>query len=152
MSFVGGFVAGELARSVGAKALVVAGCLAASGSMALMAFNHASRVDVIVANGLMGAGMGFMFACLTPLIFAAVPAEQSGVAVGINTTLRALGGAIGAAVVPAIIASQAVVAGYPAEQAYVLGFLVIAGLMLCATICALLIPCVRPGTQPSVDK
>ncbi|MFV9431625.1 MFS transporter [Rhodococcus aetherivorans] len=143
MSFVGGFVAGGLSRIVGAKALVVMGCLAGAAAMVLMAFDHTTRVDVVVANGLMGAGLGLMFACLTPLIFAAVPVHQSGIAVGINTTLRSLGGAVGAAVLPAIIASQTVGDGYPSERAYVVGFLVVAGLMACAAFCALLIPSER---------
>lgn len=136
MSFVGGFAAGTLTRRFGGRSLVIGGCLVSAGSMVLMAFRHASFVDVVVANGLMGLGLGVMFACLTPVIFAAVPPEQSGVAMGVNTNLRSLGGAVGAALLPAIIATRTAGAPLPAERDYTVAFLVVAALLACSAACA----------------
>ena len=46
--------------------------------------------------GCSGLGIGLAFASLANLIVQAVPQEQTGVATGMNTVMRTLGGALGA--------------------------------------------------------
>ena len=59
-------------------------------------------MDVYVAAALLGVGIGFSFASLANLIVEAVRAEQTGVATGMNTIMRTIGGAIGSPVTAAV--------------------------------------------------
>src|SRR5262249_60297158 len=51
-----------------------------------------ARWEVSLAATLVGAGVGFAFASMANLIVEAVPAEQTGVATGMNTIVRTIGG------------------------------------------------------------
>ena len=53
-----------------------------------------------------GCGVGLVFACLSNLIVAAVPPEQTGVASGMNANIRTVGGSIGAAVMATIVTAS----------------------------------------------
>ena len=48
------------------------------------------------ATGLLGIGIALGFASMANLIIEAVPAEQTGVATGMNTNIRNIGAALGA--------------------------------------------------------
>ncbi|HKA95820.1 MAG TPA: hypothetical protein VKD66_06100 [Streptosporangiaceae bacterium] len=48
--------------------------------------------DMLLCSTLLGVGIGLAFAALGNLIVQAVPAHQAGVASGMNTVLRTLGG------------------------------------------------------------
>ena len=52
---------------------------------------------------LLGAGISFAFASMANLIVGAVPQSEVGIATGINTVMRTVGGAFGAAVATAIL-------------------------------------------------
>ena len=68
--------------------------------------------EFVVAGALLGAGISFAFASMANLIVAAVPQSQVGIATGINTVTRTVGGAFGAAVATAILAGHTL-AGTP---------------------------------------
>ena len=55
---------------------------------------HAQPYDMLISSALLGVGIGLAFAALGNLIVQAVPAEQTGVAGGMNTVMRTLGGAL----------------------------------------------------------
>ena len=61
------------------------------------------RWEIYVASALMGIGIGFAFASMANLIVESVPPTQTGVATGMNTIVRSIGGAIGAQVSASII-------------------------------------------------
>jgi MFS family permease len=50
---------------------------------------------MLITTALLGVGIGLAFSALGNLIVQAVPPEQTGVASGMNTVLRTLGGALG---------------------------------------------------------
>lgn len=139
-TFICGLVAAPLAVQFGAKRVVVSGCVMASAGLALLAGFHGSRIALLGINGLIGFGIGLAFSSLAALIIAAVPAEQTGVASGMNANIRTIGGSIGSAVMSTIVTSQTDSTGLPLESGYVIGFSVLAAMMLIAASAGLLIP------------
>jgi hypothetical protein len=78
-----------------------------------------------------------------------VPATQTGVANGMNTNIRTIGGAVGAAVLSSIITARMRPNGYPDESGYTHGWIVMAVLAAISVGVALTIPRVlhRPETE-----
>ena len=141
--FVTGMFAGRLARRLGGKVLVIAGCLAGCGSMAILAFAHAHEWEIYLSTAIMGVGFGLAFSAMSALVVAAVPASQTGVASGMNANIRTIGGSIGSAVMASIVTSQLAPSGLPKESGYTIGFAVMAAGLVLAALAGLLIPSMR---------
>jgi EmrB/QacA subfamily drug resistance transporter len=141
--FAVGIYAGRLARALGGKTLVIAGCLIGSGSMAILAFAHQYEWEIYLSTALMGVGFGLAFSAMSALIVAAVPPSQTGVASGMNANIRTIGGSIGSAVMASIVTSQLAPTGLPRAAGYTTGFAVMTGGLLLAALAALLMPSVR---------
>jgi EmrB/QacA subfamily drug resistance transporter len=139
-TFICGLIAAPLAVRFGAKSVVVAGCVMAAAGMTLLAGFHNAPTALLGINALMGFGIGLAFSSLAALIIAAVPAEQTGVASGMNANIRTIGGAIGSAVMSTIVTARTDASGLPLEAGYVIGFSVLAAMMLVAAAAGLLIP------------
>jgi MFS family permease len=148
MFFVGMF-AGSLARRLGGKVLVIAGCLIGSVSMALLAFAHGHEWEIYLSTAIMGVGFGLAFSSMTALVVGAVPPEQTGVASGMNANIRTIGGSIGAAVMASIVTAQLEPSGLPKEAGYTTGFAVMAAVLVGAVLAGLLIPSPRRLRQPA---
>ena len=132
--------AGMLARRFGGKTLVVAGCLAGSVAMSILAFAHAHAWEIYLAAGILGIGFGLAFSAMSALVVAAVPADQTGVASGMNANIRTIGGSIGAAVMASIVTASLLPSGLPEEAGYTIGFAVMAGCLALAALAGSLIP------------
>ena len=141
--FIVGLFAGRLARRLGGRALVIAGCLIGCAAMSMLAFAHHHQWQIYVSSGLMGIGFGLAFSAMSALIVAAVPPSQTGVASGMNANIRTIGGSIGAAVMASIVTSQLEPSGLPREAGYTIGFAVMAGGLLLAAVAGLLMPSAR---------
>jgi EmrB/QacA subfamily drug resistance transporter len=90
-----GTVAGRVARRYGSKQALVVGTAVAATSFGWLALAHRHPYDMLVSATLLGIGIGLAFAALGNLIVQAVPPNQTGVASGMNTVMRTLGGALG---------------------------------------------------------
>lgn len=141
-SFLTGIASAPIARRVGPKTVVVAGCLIAAVGMSLTALVHDTKLQLMTSAGLTGLGVGLAFACLATLIVAAVPPEQTGVASGMNANIRTIGGSIGSAVMASIVTASLFADGLPHERGYTIGFLVLASTMVLAALAGLTIPTV----------
>ena len=84
---------GRLSVAVGSKMVLVAGSLFAASSYLLLVLNHSQQWAMYVSAGLLGIGVALGFASMANLIIEAVPAEQTGVATGMNTNVRSIGAA-----------------------------------------------------------
>jgi len=136
-----GAAAGRIELRFGSRLALLAGTLATAASFLLLTLAHATRGEVLVAGLLMGAGIGLAFAALPNLIVEAVPADQTGVATGINTIARTVGGAFGTQIAGSVIAASVVVSGgAPHERGFTLAFAIITGLLVLGTLAALAIP------------
>jgi EmrB/QacA subfamily drug resistance transporter len=139
MFFVG-LLSARFARRIGPKSVVVVGCLIVASSMAIVAFAHDHVWELYLSNAISGIGMGLVFACLSNLIVAAVPPEQTGVASGMNANIRTIGGSIGAAVMASIVTANLLPNGLPQESGYTNGFLALTIVMVLAAVVGLAIP------------
>jgi EmrB/QacA subfamily drug resistance transporter len=141
--FITGQFAGRLTALLGGKALVFWGCLVSAASMAVLAFAHQQEWEIAVATGLMGVGFGFAYSAMSALVVAAVPADQTGVATGMNANIRTIGGCIGSAAMASIVTSHLARSGLPLQSGYTTGFAVMTAGLLLASVAGLLIPATR---------
>jgi MFS family permease len=142
--FVIGQFSGKLTARYGARMLVVTGSTIGAASMAIIGLAHSFRWEMYLASALMGIGFGLAFSAMSALIVIAVPAEQTGVASGMNANIRTIGGSVGAAVMATIVTSHLQPSGLPAESGYVIGFVALAGGLVLAALAGLRIPVGRP--------
>ena len=80
-------------------------------AFALLAIAHEHGWQIYLAMGILGVGIGLAFASMANLIVEAVPPTQTGVATGMNTIVRTVGGAIGSQVAAGIVTATATVTG-----------------------------------------
>ena len=64
---------------------------------------HETVLELCIGGALLGIGIGFSFASMANLVVESVPREEVGVATGINTIMRSLGGALGAQLVASLL-------------------------------------------------
>ncbi|MFC7492783.1 MULTISPECIES: MFS transporter [unclassified Nocardioides] len=146
-SFVGGVAAGRLAGRFGSKALLVVGAgLTALGTFGLTFF-HDEVWMVVVESSISGLAFGLAFAAMSNLVVDAVPQSQTGVASGMNTNIRTVGGAIGSAVIATVVTGTLQSSGVPVEDGYTHGFLVLALVATAAAVVAAFVPVVRAHTH-----
>jgi EmrB/QacA subfamily drug resistance transporter len=140
MLVVGQF-AGAIERRWGARASLIAGCTATAAGYLLLAVAHSAHWQIYVASALLGVGLGLSFAALANLIVVAVRQDQTGVATGMNTVMRTIGGAVGAQLAGTLLAGGIVsTTGLPSEGAYTAGFLMCAGALVVGVVVSLAIP------------
>jgi MFS family permease len=149
--FIIGMVAGNLARRLGSKNLVVGGSALSVVGFLLIAFEHDQKWEIYLATSLLGIGFGLAFTAMSNLIVAAVPPEQTGVASGMNANIRTIGGSLGAAFMASVVTAGAAPSGLPKESGYTNGFLLLGGALLLSALAALLIPAARRRTADSTD-
>jgi EmrB/QacA subfamily drug resistance transporter len=149
-----GPMAGRLERRFGSKPPLVAGVVFAMASFILLAVAHDASADIYVASGLLGIGIGLAFAAMANLIVVAVPADQTGVATGVNTVMRTIGGALGSQIIASILTANVIAAsGLPAERGFTIAFWLAAGVLAVGVIASLAIPGrPRPEGEPAVRR
>jgi EmrB/QacA subfamily drug resistance transporter len=138
---VAGPLAGGLGARIGFRTTLAAGAALATMAFVFLALEHAHPWQFIVSAALLGAGISFAFASMANLIVGAVPQSEVGVATGINTIMRTVGGAFGAAVATAILTGNTVAgSSLPSEDAYTAAFALSAVGGVLAIGAALLVP------------
>src|SRR5262249_27190486 len=104
--FLVGFAAGPIAHRFGSKAALVAGSLITSLPFGVVAVAHGHPYDMLVSAALLGIGIGLSFAALGNLVVQAVDEHQTGVASGMNTVMRTVGGALGGQLTATFLAAH----------------------------------------------
>ncbi|MFD0784927.1 MFS transporter, partial [Micromonospora azadirachtae] len=132
--FVAGIAAGRLEARFSAKAQLATGAVFNVAASAMLAVAHDTRLEIGVAGGLVGIGIGLAFASMANLIVANVSPGQTGVATGMNANIRTIGGAIGAAVVSSVITAHPQASGLPREAGFTTGFLLLTAIALAAAV------------------
>ncbi|HEX8122430.1 MAG TPA: MFS transporter [Solirubrobacteraceae bacterium] len=136
-----GPIGGMLGNRFGFRAVLAAGTVLAGSSFALLAFAHAHVWEFVIAGVLLGAGISFSFAAMANLIVDAVDRHDVGIATGINTIARTVGGAFGSAIVTVILTADTIGNSRTAtETAYTDAFALSAGVALLALGASLAIP------------
>ena len=131
---------GRLSKAVGSKMVLVAGSLFCASSYLLLVLEHTQQWSIYTASGLLGIGIALGFASMANLIIDAVPAEQTGVATGMNTNIRNIGAALGSGIATSLVVSGLLPDGFPKEHGYMLAFAVSGLALVVAALAALTIP------------
>ncbi|MDH6121101.1 MFS transporter [Kitasatospora sp. GAS204B] len=97
----------------GPRLPLVLGGLFGGVAMVYLALRHSAEGDIYFAAALFGLGVGMAYAAMPAFINGAVPAEQSGIANGMNAVLRTVGGAIGTAVLGATLTGSTMKFPFP---------------------------------------
>jgi MFS family permease len=135
---------GRLERRFGSKPPLLAGGLFAMMSFLMLAFARDERWEIYVAAALLGSGIGLAFAAMANLIIENVGPGQTGIATGMNTVTRTVGGAFGGAATASIIAGTIGASGYPSADGYTAAFALCAAALAVGVLTGLLIPQRRP--------
>ena len=156
--FVFGLASGRLASRIGSRAVLVIGSAISVIPFVILAAAHDQRWEIYVAMAVLGAGFGLAFSAMSILIVNAVPAQQTGVASGMNANIRTIGGSIGAAIMASVVTSSIATNGLPKEAGYTHGFTMLAVTTGLAAGAAVLVPRVRrmtasrtPGDGPHAE-
>ncbi|WP_424936179.1 MULTISPECIES: MFS transporter [Bacteria] len=140
--------AGRLARVVGPKLLLLIGAAALVAAYAFTILLHTEVWHILLANLLVGVGIGFGYASMPMLIMRSVPQNETGASNGLNALCRSLGTSTAAAVMGAVLAASSVQSGtgMPDAGGFQLAFLLGIAAAAVAFVLALLIP-VGPTTE-----
>jgi len=102
--------------------------------------------QILIANVLIGVGIGFGYSAMPMLIMRSVPQSETGASNGLNALFRSLGTSGAAAVVGAVLATHTEVIGgvpTPTPLAFQYAFLLGGGAALVALLIGLVIPAKR---------
>jgi EmrB/QacA subfamily drug resistance transporter len=139
MVLVGQF-AGRLERLFGSKPSLLAGSAFCIASFGLLLVARSAPWEIYVASGLLGIGIGLAFAAMANLIVEHVRQEQTGVATGMNTVMRTLGGAFGAQLAGTLLAANVGRGGLPTNHGYGLAFGLCAAALVAGLLAGFAIP------------
>jgi MFS family permease len=106
---------------------------------------------MLISAGLLGIGIGLAFAALGNLVIQAVPPEQTGVASGMNTVMRTLGGALGGQLAATFIAANTS-GGYPTVTGFEQTFVMATAFLIVCLLTSLLVPGARSPARGSVER
>ena len=134
-----GIYAGRISQRFGSRAALLSGTAFTTASFALLAVAHSHPYDLLIAAGLLGVGIGLAFAALGNLIVQAVPNHQTGVASGMNTVMRTLGGALGGQLSATFIAAH-IAHGHPTVTGFSETFLMATGFLLVCLVAGVFVP------------
>ncbi len=118
-------IAGKSSDRIGSRALMTAGMLCLSASLAIFSRLGLDSTFWDIFPGLVvgGFGMGLVMTPMTAAALGSVPVEKSGVGSGVLNTFRQVGGALGIAVMGAIVASYVDLGeGRPDPSSFIDGF------------------------------
>ncbi len=142
VQLVVGPCAGRIERRLGSRMQLQAGMACLLVAYAALFDAHATALELLAPTVILGLGLGLGLSSLANLIVAAVRQEQTGVAAGMNTVMRTLGGAFGAQLaVSCITASER--HGLPTDHGFTLAFGVCATALMIGLLSALIIPQAR---------
>jgi MFS family permease len=143
-------ISGALARTIGPRVLLVAGSISLILAYGFSLLFSTEVWHFVVANILIGFGIGFGYAAMPMLIMRSVPPSETGASNGLNALARSLGTSTAAAVVGVVLATFSTGEGetrVPTTQAFQISFALGIGAAVIALVLALFIP-----TRPSVGE
>jgi MFS family permease len=149
--FGGGLVSGGLSGRFGSKAVLAAGSAISVLPALMMTYGHGSAWVIYVASGVLGIGVGLAFSAMSALVVETVPAEQTGVASGMNANIRTIGGSVGCAIMASIVTSGVAEGALPKASGYTDGFLFMTVATVLATVASLFIPTKRRTLATAIE-
>ena len=134
-----GTAAGRVSRRYGSKMALLVGSAVTAMAFAWMAVLNSHPYDMLISAALLGIGIGLAFSALGNLVVQAVPPHQTGVASGMNTVMRTLGGALGGQIAATFIANN-MVNGVPTLAGFTASFVMATAFLVVCVLAGLLVP------------
>jgi EmrB/QacA subfamily drug resistance transporter len=135
---IAGPIAGALGGRFGPERLLRVGVALVGCGLALFALLHEERWMFYIWMTILGIGIATSFAALGSLVIANSGAGETGVATGINTIMRTIGGAFGAQIAATIISANTFRGTeIPLERGFTIAFTMSACVALAALLPAL---------------
>jgi EmrB/QacA subfamily drug resistance transporter len=141
-----GLYAGRISARFGSRAALLVGTAFTTASFALLTVAHSHPYELLIAAALLGVGIGLAFAALGNLVVQAVSPHQTGVASGMNTVMRTLGGALGGQLSATFIAGNTA-HGLPTVTGFTETFLMATGFLLVCLLAGVLVPKMTPAAE-----
>jgi EmrB/QacA subfamily drug resistance transporter len=137
-----GPLAGVLEPRLGARVLTFGGMVILGLGGLMLALAHSNGIEVVIAMALVGTGIGLAYSMLAKLIIDSVAPAVTGVAMGMNTVMRTIGGVFGAQVGAAILSTRTIpgTPAIPEQSAFTITFLLAGAVALVGALCCLRVP------------
>ena len=122
-----GPMGGILSKKVGADKVLIAGLAIMSLGFATLVFLHSDWVGIVISVFIAGAGMALCMVSMINLVVVTCKQSEFGVASGMNTLFRVVGGAVGPVLAVVILSNYTqIIAGQPvySENGYVATWIV----------------------------
>jgi predicted MFS family arabinose efflux permease len=124
-------------RLLGPRGVLPFGCVVVASASGFFALAHGALWEAFAAEAIVGVGLGFTFAAIPGLIVSAVPAEETGSAMGFYQVVRYIGFSLGSALTASILAAHTPARAHlPTEAGYETALWAAAGLCLGAAVLA----------------
>ncbi|KQZ85457.1 MFS transporter permease [Microbacterium sp. Root166] len=136
-------VAGRIAVRTGPKLLLLLGAISLIAAYGFTLLFSSEVWHLVVANILIGAGIGFGYASMPMLIMRSVPQSETGASNGLNALFRSLGTSTAAAVIGAVLATYTVDYGgvpVPTSEGFTLSLILGGAAAIVALAVAFFIP------------
>src|SRR4051812_41682150 len=149
-----GPAASVIARRYGAKVPLSLGLTVGATGIAMIAVWHSEPWQIGVGFLITGSGVPMAFAAMASLIVQSVRPSETGVAGGINTVMRTVGGVVGGQAGAAILAADTIGrSNVPAESAFTAAFAAAAAAALIGSLIALWVtPMRRARAVPVYER
>ncbi len=145
-------VSARMSTRSGSKRPLVSGSVVGTAGFAFLLVEHAAEWELLVASGMIGAGVGLAFSSLANLVVETVPQTETSVATGVNIIARTIGGAVGTQVGVSVVAATLTDSGFAAREGYVWVFGVSAVALALAAMTALRAPANAPVVTTSTPQ
>jgi MFS family permease len=137
-----GPMGGIMSKKVGADKVLIAGLGIMSLGFVTLVFMHTDWVGIVISIFVAGAGMALCMVSMINLVVVTCKQSEFGVASGMNTLFRVVGGAVGPVLAVVILSNYTqIVFGRPVytENGYVMTWIVGAVFSLIGLVCAILL-------------
>ena len=129
-----------LVARVGIRAVLTLGCLVVALSCGFFAVLHGALWEAFVMMGVLGVGLGTTFAAIPGLIVQAVPARETGSAMGFYQVVRYIGFSMGSALTATVLAARVGGNHQPTVGGYTLVLWIATGICVVAAALAWFLP------------
>ncbi|WP_019056847.1 MFS transporter [Streptomyces prunicolor] len=140
-----------LVSRTGIRAVLALGCLISALGCGFFAVFHGALWQAFVMTGVLGVGLGTTFAAIPGVIVQAIPARETGSALGFYQVVRFTGFSLGSALAATVLAAHIGDNGQPTVGGYTLVLWISAGFCALAAALAWFLPA-RSTRLPPAER
>ncbi|MFE5700760.1 MFS transporter [Rhodococcus koreensis] len=138
--FVFGTLSGSIIKKMGPRVPVVAGSTILLAGCAVLTVFHDDLRHILLSCGIIGVGFGLIQSALANTVLAAVEPTETGVAIGMNTNMRIVGGTLGIQGTILVLTTVASGSGVSSAASYMAALAFLTCLGAATTAASLLLP------------